>query len=406
MEKTQKWKSQFMMVALGQAVSMLGSHGVQFALIWWLAEKTSSPLMLGLSGLVAYLPMTLFSPLAGITADRYNRKFISIFSDMAMGTAALLYAGLLLFFDLPVWTVLVMLCVRGIGSTFQQPAIQSIIPQLVPKEQLVKTNGWMQLLNSGSFLLGPVIGASLYAVFPMPVVLMSDVAGAILASIALAVVKIPELEKAGREEQHFIAELKEGLQVFKEDKNLFYIVVAEALCMFFYAPLSSFYPLMTSDYFKLSAMYGSAVELSFAVGMMVSSLLFSSVLKVNQKIRVSFIGLFGMGVMSLICGIIPPTYAGWFFFVGGCLCLGASGNVHTIPLTAYMQETISPEKMGRAFSVLTLISSMTMPIGLLFSSPIAEKVGVVGWFFISGLSMIVLTAGVLILYSERCRKKS
>ena len=406
MEKTKKWKSQFMTVALGQAVSMLGSHGVQFALIWWLAEKTSSPLMLGISGIVAYLPMTLFSPLAGIAADRYNRKFISIFSDMAMGTVAFVYAVLLFFFELPVWTVFVILCVRGIGSTFQQPAIQSIIPQLVPKDQLVKTNGWMQLLNAGSFLLGPVIGASLYAIFPMSIVLMSDVAGAILASIALAVVKIPELEKAGREEQHFIAELKEGLQVFKEDKNLFYIVVAEALCMFFYAPLSSFYPLMTSDYFKLSAMYGSAVELSFAVGMMVSSLLFSSVLKVNQKIRVSFIGLFGMGVISLICGIIPPTYAGWFFFVGGCLCLGASGNVHTIPLTAYMQETISPEKMGRAFSVLTLISSMTMPIGLLFSSPIAEKVGVVGWFFISGLSMIVLTAGVLILYSERCRKKS
>ena len=391
MEKTQKWKLQFMIVALGQAVSMLGSHGVQFALIWWLAEKTSSPLMLGLSGLVAYLPMTLFSPLAGITADRYNRKFVSIFSDMAMGTAALLYAGLLLFFDLPVWTVLVMLCVRGIGSTFQQPAIQSIIPQLVPKEQLVKTNGWMQLLNSGSFLLGPVIGASLYAVFPMPVVLMSDVAGAIFASIALAVVKIPKLEKTEQKEQYFPAEIKEGLQVFQEDKKLFYIVIAEALCMFFYAPLSSFYPLMTSDYFKLSAMYGSAVELSFAVGMMASSLLFSSVLKVNRKIRVSFIGLFAMGAVSLICGTIPPTYAGWFFFAGSCIGLGASGNVHTIPLTAYMQETISPDKMGRAFSVLTLISSVTMPFGLLFSSPIAEKVGVNVWFFVTSAGSDVIS---------------
>ena len=65
MKKTQKWKSEFMTVALGQAVSMLGSHGVQFALIWWLAETTSSPFMLGISGFVAYLPMTLFSPLAG-----------------------------------------------------------------------------------------------------------------------------------------------------------------------------------------------------------------------------------------------------------------------------------------------------------------------------------------------------
>lgn len=405
MEKNKKWKSQFIIVALGQAISMLGSHGVQFALIWWLAEKTSSPLMLGISGIVAYLPMSLFSPLAGIAADRYNRKFISIISDMSMGIIALIYAVLLFFFNLPVWTVFVMLCVRGIGSTFQQPAIQSIIPQLVPKDKLVKTNGWMQLLNSGSFMLGPVIGASLYAIFPMSVVLMSDVVGAILASVALVVIKIPKLEKAEQEEHHFTTEIKVGLQVFKEDKKLFYIVIAEALCMFFYAPLSSFYPLMTSDYFDLSAMYGSAVELSFAIGMMLSSLLFSSVLKVERKIRVSFIGLFGMGIASVICGVIPSVYIGWFFFAASCICLGAAGNVHTIPLTAYIQETVSPEKMGRAFSVLTFISSVTMPVGLLFSSPIAEKVGVNVWFFISGLCMIALTTLVLIRYAAKYRRQ-
>ena len=405
MDKNKKWKSQFIIVALGQAVSMLGSHGVQFALIWWLAEKTSSPLMLGISGIVAYLPMSLFSPIAGIIADRYNRKFISIFSDMMMGMIALIYAVLLFFFDLPVWTVFVMLCVRGIGSTFQQPAIQSIIPQLVPKDQLVKTNGWIQLLNSGSFLLGPVIGASLYAIFPMSVVLMSDVVGAILASVALAVVKIPKLKKTEQEKHHFVTEIKGGLQVFGEDKKLFYIVIAEALCMFFYAPLSSFYPLMTSDYFDLSAMYGSSVELSFAIGMMVSSLLFSSILKVERKIRVSFIGLLGMGVASVICGVIPSVYIGWFFFAASCICLGAAGNVHTIPLTAYIQETVAPEKMGRAFSVLTLISSVTMPVGLLFSSPIAEKVGVNVWFFISGLCMLALTTLVLIRYAAKHRRQ-
>jgi DHA3 family macrolide efflux protein-like MFS transporter len=405
MEKNKNWKSQFIIVALGQAISMLGSHGVQFALIWWLAEKTSSPLMLGISGIVAYLPMSLFSPISGIVADRYNRKFISIFSDMSMGITALIYAVLLFFFDLPVWTVFVMLCVRGIGSTFQQPAIQSIIPQLVPKDQLVKINGWMQLLNSGSFLLGPVIGASLYAIFPMAVVLMSDVVGAILASIALAVVKIPKLEKTEQEKHHFVTEIKDGLQVFRGDRKLFYIVIAEALCMFFYAPLSAFYPLMTSDYFDLSAMYGSAVELSFAIGMMVSSLLFSSVLKIERKIRVSFIGLLGMGIASVVCGVIPPVYIGWFLFAASCICLGAAGNVHTIPLTAYIQETVAPEKMGRAFSVLTLISSVTMPIGLLFSSPIAEKAGVNVWFFVSGLCMLALSTLVLIRYATKHRRQ-
>lgn len=391
-----KWKTKFFIVALGQAVSLLGSHGVQFAMIWWLAEQTSSPLMLGLSGLVAYLPMTLFSPLAGIAADRLNRKFICIFSDMSMGVIALIYAVCLLLFDLPVWTIFIMLCARGIGSTFQQPAIQSIIPQLVPKDQLVKTNGWMQLMNAGSFLLGPVIGAALYAAFPMSAVLLSDVIGAALASLALGIVKIPKLEKSHEMKQNMMTEFKEGLLVFRQDKTLFYLVIAEALCMFFYAPLSSFYPLMTSDYFSLSAMHGSAVELSFAVGMIASSLLFSSILKVQRKIRVSYMGLFGMGAISAACGMIPPVFSGWILFAILCMGLGASGNVHTIPLTAYIQETVEAEKMGRAFSVLTLISSVTMPVGLLFSSPIAEKVGVSVWFFIAGIAILILTAAVLL----------
>lgn len=404
MYETNKWKSKFLVVALGQAISLLGSHGVQFALIWWLAEKTSSPLMLGISGLVAYLPMTLFSPVAGVVADRVNRKFVCIFSDMSMGIVAVIYAVLLSFFELPVWTVFIMLCVRGVGSTFQQPAIQSIIPQLVPSEQLIKTNGWMQLMNAGSFFLGPVIGASLYAAFPMSAVLMSDVIGAVLASTALAVVKVPKLEKQQSKSKNMVLQFKEGLQVFQEDKKLFYLVLGEALCMFFYAPLSSFYPLMTSDYFRLSAMYGSAVELAFALGMMASSLLFSSVLKVKKKIRASFIGLLGMGISSAICGVIPPAYSGWFCFVVACICLGASGNIHSIPLTAYIQETISTEKMGRAFSVLTLISSVTMPIGLLISSPIAEKIGVNIWFFISGASMVLITTSILAYYQMKYKR--
>ncbi len=390
------WKRRFFTVALGQAVSMLGSHGVQFALIWWLAEQTASPMMLGLSGIVAYLPAAVFSPLAGVAADRFDRKKISIIADMSMGLIALLYALLLSRFDLPVWTVLIMLGVRGLGETFQQPAVQSIVPQLVPEDQLVQMGGWLQLFSAGSFLLGPPIGAALYAAFPLSVVLMTDVIGAVIASIALAVVKIPPLEKHAEREGVFRS-FRSGVREFRKDRRLLYLVIGEALCMFFYAPLSSFYPLMTSSYFNLSALYGSMVELAFAVGMIVSSLLFSKVLHVTDKIKTGYIGLLGMGVTALLCGLIPANYIGWFFFAVTCSLLGASGNVHTIPLNAYIQETMAPETMGRAFSVLTMISSVTMPVGLLIASPIAEHVGVSRWFLLSGICMLVLTVPVLLI---------
>ncbi len=388
--KNSRWKKSFFTIVLGQAVSLIGSSGVQFALIWWLAEQTSSPLIMGIAGIAAFLPMTLLSPFAGVAADRYSRKAICIASDMSAGILALIYAILLYFADLPVSSVLLVLFLRGIGGTFQQPAMQAIIPQLVPQDQLMKANGWIQLISSGSFILGPVVGALLYASVSMSVLLLTDVIGAVFACATLAAVKIPKLKNPPSESAAFRAQFREGLLIYREDPQLLRLIVAQGLCMLFYTPLSSFYPLMTSDYFALSALHGSIVETGFALGMMISAFLFSSVLRVKHKIAAAYVGLFGIGATTLICGLLPPVFTGWLIFAAVCSFMGAFSNVHMIPLTSYMQETIAPEKMGRAFSLLTLIGSLSMPLGLLFSSPVAERLGVHTWFLISGIFMLAI----------------
>lgn len=404
--KDKRWKRKFIIIAAGQAVSLIGSSAVQFALIWWLAEQTASPLILGISGLMAFLPMTFLSPLAGVAADRYNRKAICISADMFLGILALVYAIVLHFMDLPVWSVMVVLFLRGAGSTFHQPSIQSIIPQLVPGEELVKANGWSQIMSSGSFILGPVIGAALYAAVPLPVILLTDLAGAVIASISLAVVPVPKLEQTGQEKTGVLKQFKEGMTVYREDRRLLMLIIAETLCMVFYMPLSSFYPLMTSDFFKLSALHGSIVETAFAAGMMIAAMLFGSVLKVKKHIMTAYLGLLGIGVTSLLCGLMPPVFAGWILFTIFCCFMGGFGNVHSIPLMAYMQENIQPEKMGRAFSMLALVGSLTMPVGLLISGPVAEVVGVHRWFLLSGIGMIVIIVIFLVINSRQNEKES
>ncbi len=387
------WKQKFLTIAVGQAASLIGSSAVQFALIWWIASETDSAIMLGISGLAAFLPMTLLSPFAGVLADRFNRKYICICADLFIGIAAAVFAILLWQFDLPVWTALLVLFIRSIGNTFHQPSIQAIIPQLVPKEQLVKANGWSQFMQSGAFIIGPVLGAALYSAFPLPVILLTDLAGALIASGLLAVVKVPRLIiTASHQKQHFLHDLKEGLEVYLADKKLFVLILAQTLCMLFFLPLSSFYPLMTSGYFNASAWHGSAVELSYALGMMVTAVLFGSVIQVSNKIKASYLGLFGIGAASAICGIVPDTMLGWWVFMIFCGLLGACGNIHSIPLMAYMQEAIPAEKMGRAFSLLACAGSLTMPLGLLLAGPIAEKTGVNIWFLITGVVIILITA--------------
>ena len=90
-----KWKQKFLTIAAGQTVSLIGSSAVQFALIWWLASETGSPLMMALSGLVAFLPQIFLGPFAGVWIDRLKRKYVAIAADMFIGLTAVVFAVLL-----------------------------------------------------------------------------------------------------------------------------------------------------------------------------------------------------------------------------------------------------------------------------------------------------------------------
>ncbi len=397
-EKLNKnWKTKFFTIAIGQMVSLVGSSAVQFALIWWIASETGSAIMMGLSGMVAFLPMTLLSPAAGIIADKYHRKYVCIAADLLLGLMAAIFAVLLWLYDMPVWTALVILFFRSVGGTFHQPALQSLIPQIIPAEHLVQVGGWNQLMMSGSFLLGPALGAALYAAFPLPVVLLTDLLGALAASAMLALVYVPRVEAVVHENQSSMEQLKEGFQVFLQDKPLLIIMLTETLCMVFYLPLSSFYPLMTSDYFQGTAWHASAVEAIYALGMMITAALFGSVIKVKKHLTVAYLGLIGLGVTALICGLLPPVTWGWWVFAVVCGFMGGFGNVYSIPLVAYMQTTIAPEKMGRAFALFGLAGSLSMPVGLLIGSPVAEFLGVHIWFLISGIGVLAITVVGIVL---------
>lgn len=410
-KNTSRWKARFFTITAGQTVSLIGSSAVQFALIWWLASETQSPMILGISGLAAFLPITFLSPIAGVWADRFNRKTICICADLFIGLSALVFAGFMWKYKVPSQYVILVLFLRGIGDTFHQPSIRAIVPQLVPPESLVNANGWSQFMQSGAFMLGPVLGAALLAALPMPIILLTDTLGAVAASAMLGVVKIPALEKTGSGEHHkiqekgsFFRELKEGAQVYLEDPKLLILMSAQTLSMVFFLPLSSFYPLMTSSYFKLGPWHASAVELAFAMGMLISSLLLGSFIKIKNKLKTAYLGLLGVGLTSALCGLVPPAMWGWWAFAILCGLLGASGNIHSIPTIAYMQETIPPEKMGRAFSLLGMAGSLAMPVGLLIASPVAERIGVHMWFLVTGIAILLIT--VWAVAAQRANKKT
>ena len=128
------WRRRYYTILAGQAVSQVGSSAVQFALVWFLAQETASPAAMGLAGLAAFLPGAILSPAAGIVADRHNRKRVCIAADLAAGIMATAFALAMGSWGVSVAAVIALLAARAAATSFQAPAMQAMVPQVVPAE--------------------------------------------------------------------------------------------------------------------------------------------------------------------------------------------------------------------------------------------------------------------------------
>lgn len=372
------WKTKYLFIIAGQSLSLIGSTAVQFSVIWWLSTTLGSPIILAFASIAAYIPNILLGSFVGVWLDRLKKKYVIIAADVFTGVISVIFA-LTFYLGTPtVWMTLFFLGLRAIGGVFQSPAIQAVVPSIVPKDQLIQANAWNQFLQSGALMIGPVLGAVMYAALPLPIILFSDLAGAIIASISLMPVKIPYIVRVDDNPMGFVREWKEGLQIFLMDKRLFVLTLSAAICMIFFMPITAFYPLMTSDYFQGTACEASSVELLYSAGMMSGTFVinrFGNKLQYNA-ICAAFIGLFGLGSTTLISGFLPKSDEAFWIFAFMCFGMGISAVFYNIPYIAYMQETIPSIYHGRAFSLLNSIISLTMPLGLLVAGPVSEIKGI------------------------------
>jgi Major Facilitator Superfamily. len=398
-----RWAASFFTIAIGQTVSLIGSAAVQFALIWWIASETGSPMNLAFSTIFAFLPQFVLGPFAGVWIDRLKRKTIIIAADLFLGFVAVVFAVFFLTGTPPFWSVYIVLFIRAVGSVFHTPAIQSAIPMLVPPEHLIKANSWSQFMQSGAFMLGPVVGALMLGVFPIWVILLSDLVGAVVASLTVAAVKIPDPPRA-QSTPHFFREMAQGAKTLLSDKPLAIVSVLAIAGMFFFIPLASFYPLMTSSYFSLDAVYASVVEFAYAAGMMLCSVLLGSFVKIKAKFGGMHIGMFGMGITAFLSGMLPSSMPGFWLFAVISLFMGASGNIYNISFISYLQATIPPDEMGRVFSLIGSATSLTT-FGVLIAAPIAARYGVAVCFLVCGL-IFTLISTVSAVWVSRIKAKT
>ena len=388
MKNREKWNVTFWKIYSGQAVSIITSSIVQFAIIWYITYKNGSAFWLSMASLCGFLPQGILGLFIGSYIDKRNRKKIMIISDGLIAVVSLIMCIIAFIMDLPMWVILICLALRSIGSAFHNPSLQASIPLIVPQEKLLKYFGYSQAIQSISLILSPAIAALLYDKFSLGSIILLDVIGAMFAIFTLVISVIPKQKTETTEKVDFVKDSKLGFKAIINNKLVSFIFLISAIFMLLYMPINALFPLMTTSHFNGSTMDVGIVEILFAMGMLIGSLLLSSSkMFQNKKVNI-FISLLLMGLAITISGLLPNNM--FYIFVILCTVMGFTGPIVNGTVSTIFSEQIDPEILGRVFSNYLSLSVIVMPIGLFLSGIFADVIGINIWFLITGLLLIIL----------------
>jgi DHA3 family macrolide efflux protein-like MFS transporter len=387
------WLRTFVIIWIGQAFSIFGSMLVQFALVWWLTQKTGSATVLATASLVAYLPMVLLGPFAGAIIDRTNRKAVMIIADSMVALTTLILVFIAAYGTLAPWHIYAAMFFRSLGQAFHWPAMQASTSLLVPEEHLSRVAGINQALNGAMNIIAPPTGALLIGVLQLQWVLSIDILTAVLAVLPLFFVHIPlparVIASIGKPIVVSILEdIKEGFLYVFRWKGLFYVLLFAVAINFLISPAFTLLPLLVTKHFHGNAIQYGWIESAIGIGIVIGGLGLGAWGGFKKKIQTSMLGIAGMGIGALITGFAP----GNLYWVGlvGVFFLGLMNPIANGPFFALIQAKVDPGVQGRVLTMTNSITSGLTPIALIVAGPLADRFGIQTWFVLGGILCIVI----------------
>lgn len=376
------WMKKIALFLASQNVSLFGSSVVSFAIIWYITLETSSGKWVMLSAICSMLPHVLISLWAGVWADRYNRKYLILFSDGFIALSTLILAVIFFAGYRSINLLLVVSFIRSVFTGIQTPAVNAVYPQIVPAEKLTKVNGINQTLNALLLLLAPAVGGMVLGYLDISWAFMIDVITAVIAIIILCFIKIDKVSQPDEKSSVF-ENLREGVKYTFENKLLKDIIICFGISFFLITPAAFLTPIMIQRSFGDEVWRLTANEMVWTIGSLIGGIFVSFRGEFKNKIRTIAISLIAFGITFALLGMVK-----WFMVY--LLIMGLSGFFMPICSTAQtvlIQENVQDTMMGRVFSIIQIITSASMPVAMLLFGPLADVVSV---------ELILLVTGIML----------
>lgn len=401
------WKRNVAIFLTGQTVSLLGSMLVQFAVMWHLTIVTQSGSVLMLSIVFGMLPQAFMSIFGGVWADRHSRKLLIIGADSAIAAITLALALLMLSGIDDLWLIYVALAVRSTFAGIQTPAVNAMVPQIVPATQLIRINGINQSIQSGMMLLAPVVAAAIYASFDIVAVFFVDVVTAVLGIGMLLLVTVPRLVRhddvapeggAVTQKPSYFGDLAAGVRYIRGHGAVKWLMTIFATTMVLIGAPSYLTPLMVTRTFGDEVWKLTTNEVFWAAGMLAGGLAMAVVgTRVTNRVLLIVGSTLAAGVLTVGLGLSGNM---WVFFVLG-LGVGTAFTLMSAPSMAILQETVEPEMQGRVFGFVGIVMTVAMPLSMVVFGPLADRYSVQVLLVVAGALLVAFVVAVLSVPSAR-----
>ena len=388
----ENWKRNSAFFIGGQSISLFGSMLVQYAIMWHITLETRSGFVMTLSILAGFIPSLFLSPFAGVWVDRFNRKLIIVLADSFIAIITLITALLFYFGYGSISLLLIISAFRSLGNAVHTPAVQAFIPELVPEDKLMRVQGLNNGIQSSMMIIAPVLSAALLASFELFVIFFIDTITAVLGIFTLITfvhstrVVVPHVGKV-----EYFNDIKLGLNYIKTHHFLVPFFVFTAMVLFFVAPMAFLTPLQTVFNYGPEEWRLSLVEVAFSSGMMIGGFSIAAWEGLKNRIHTMALSLVLMGLASIVLSL---TNLFWVYLIS-MFIIGLSLPYYNSPAYVMIQEKVDNEYLGRVFSVMGMISSSMMPIGMLVFGPLADFIDIDSIIIFAGIMMIIITFSLL-----------
>lgn len=397
----------FIIIVLGQIISLFGNSIQRFSMSLYLLQFTGSTATFANILAISTIPYIIFAPIAGKLSDSVSKKKIMVYLDFFCAILIGGYAFVLLREKDSTLIIGVVMFMLSICYTLYGPAVTASIPQMVEEDKLTSANGIINQVNSIVNFLGPILAGILYGLLGIKLIVIINAISFLISAIIELFIDIKDIEKNKEKvfSMNFInksfIDMKDSFIYLKNKKKIILGIIASyAFCNIFLVPILSIVsPYFINIFLNLSSKVYGIVEAICVLGMILGGFFIS--IKPNlfsiKKVHYTYYPMIlGVTIMTILGFIKLNNYimAGIFAFSGMLIMFSlALSNVLTL---TFIQKEVPLNMLGRVSAFSTAIATISVAPGQLLFGQVIDKKVPLGIIFIVAL---ILNFG-LILFNK------